>query len=178
MKKLFLFLFSLAMLLTACGESKPEVKDFSKFKNMEYADFLIEYDNDAQFIHYVYYVAPVDENIYAVFEGELDMTTFESHLKENSKLIRLEAPLEIFIENIPETSTIEDFITNLNHDENTEIICEALEGAGTAYYVNDFYIKLTFDDKDDSTENLCLDISLTPDEKLITHTSYTWLYWN
>ena len=176
MKKLLAIIFSF-IFITSCGESKMEVKDFSKFRNMEYADFLIEYDKDAQFIHYVYYSAPIDENIYAVFEGEFDLDDMEAKITEKSQIVRIESTLNCLTENTPKESTIEDFINNLSHDENTEIICEACEGAGTAYYVNDFYIKVTFDDKDDTTENLCLDISLTPDEKLITQNAYTWLYW-
>ena len=177
MKKLFSIIFSF-IFLTACGENKTAVKDFSHFKDMTYADFIAEYGNEAAFVHYVYYSAPTEENIYAVFEGEFDLDIMEAKITEESKVSRIESTLNFLTENTPHKATTEDFIKNLAHDENTEIICEILEGAGTAYYVNDFYLKVIFDDKDETTENLCLDISLTADGKLITGNAYTWLYWN
>ena len=98
-------------------------------------------------------------------------------LAKNDPAIRVESNLCEIFPKLTEDMSIEDFVQNLTWKNGQTPEYQIKEGAGTAYYIADRYVELTFDSDGDSVNDMALQISLDHSEN-ITPDSYAWLIFN
>ena len=148
-------------------------EDMLEFRNISYGDFLKETNSEAAFYHSTRYIAPVPRsNVFAVFEGVYDEDEAQAKLLEESGISRLQGALEDFVYMDEDELSVADFAKKTNTFTYTY-----LEGAGTAYYVSDEYVRFVLDANQNGSPDTFLEVAVSKDKDTVGKNSTTWMLW-
>ena len=148
-------------------------EDMLEFRNISYGDFLKETNSKAAFYHSTRYIAPVPRtNVFAVFEGVYDEDEAQAKLLEDSGISRLQGTLEDFVYMDEDELSVADFAKKTNTFTYTY-----LEGAGTAYYVSDEYVRFVLDANQNGSPDTYLEVAVSKDKDTVGKNSTTWMLW-
>jgi hypothetical protein len=147
------------------------------YKGMTYKQFKNLTEMEAELYHANFYSAVIPStSVNVIFHATgYDAESAMAILKESDLIIRLEGKLGDIFQEIPSELTIEEF--------SDKLVCNGIvpqysieQGAGTAYYVSNRYLKLWVDSNGDTKNDLLLEIALDDSGK-ITPNSNTWISW-
>lgn len=185
------FLMGWVMMLTSvfamagCAQNGTEAapsqitvaQELLQYQGITYGQFCQQTKEEAEFYHALYFTAQIPETqVSIVFEGEYDEELAGAALQEDSKSIRLEGALGSLLTGYTGEMEPEEFADSLAQKDAVPEY-EIVEGAGTAYYVADRYMVISFDSDGDGTVDTALEISLDGSEK-IGPDSYAWMRWD
>lgn len=166
-----------AIALLGCGAENKGIelnKDILKYKTLSYGDFAKETGQEAQPYHATRFVAQIPGKEYEiVFLGEFDDDKLEAYITDDSPALRIQGK-------------VKDFVTSDNAEIDIEAAKDPLgivgsnyrEGAGTIYYVSDYYVTLDIDTDGDNAADIFMDVAIDKDNRgIITSDAYAFLYW-
>lgn len=180
------FLFCLYRKNTASDNSLYTVlPELLQYKNMTYAVYQELTGGEMEFEHGGLFSGEVPgKDVQIIMAGRYDEELAGYELEEDSTVLRLQGRLADLIsmekddgENQAEMA-VEDFIDKMAGQSCGSLSYEFFEGAGTAYYVDNYYISIWFDSDGDGSSDMLLEISLgnETDSERIGPDSYAWLY--
>lgn len=188
LKKLFALclISTTAMIIWGCsdkntGSDIPKVivrQEILQYKGIKYQQFRQQTEGEAEFYHANFYTAVVPEtDATIIFSASKYNEKFETvELTDEDRSIRIEGELGELCLGVTDEESIDEFVNNLAWKEDELPKYSYAEGAGTAYYVADQYVIISFDSNGDSLRDCRLEISLNQSEK-ISADSYAWLGW-
>ncbi len=145
------------------------------YRNMTYKDFLASGGSEAEFYHagrYITYAPNLNAKI--IFLGQFDENTADFSLSDTDVPLRLQGSIQDFFDGVIENLSQEQFLEYLS--EQYTITHTKEEGAGTAYYIADHYLRVNCDITSDGNIDIILDISLENSE-IINADTYCWVTW-
>ena len=148
-------------------------------RDMTYGEFKDRYGREAELYHADFYTAPLGDGTGEVvfrakkFDEEQAMMVLEN----TDSCLRLQGELGSFVEGLSDEVTVEEFAKSLVWKNGLDAEAALLEGAGTAYYVADRYVRIRFDSDGENEYDAVLEIALSQSDK-VEPASYTWLYWS
>lgn len=182
-KGLYGMLFSMLFLLTACGSGGKETfladvtKNAEEYIVLSYGEFKSRTGNEAAFYHGTRLIGEIpDSPVCVIYSGEYDVDTGEVFLNDESMPIRVQGRLGDLLEGIKEEMSPEELAESLSADGARKAAFELLEGAGTAYYVGNNYVQISFDSGKTGEYDRLLLVSMDESEgKTIGTEANAWL---
>ena len=170
------------VVVAVCFLTEPK-SDFSiaDYKAISYREYQKLTGYDAEFYHALYYIGKLPKTeLSIIFEGEYDEDLAGAVLSEDAKAIRIQGRLsELFGNNTKQLSESE-LLKKISENYGNVISIDYREGAGTAYYVGDYYAHIAVAADTDDNRNTVFEIAVenqTDNEKLFSGSSSFWLIW-
>lgn len=172
----------LCIVMAVCFLTDPKSNfDVSDYQGISYGEYQKLTGYQAEFYHALYYIGKLPESeLSIVFEAEYDEEAAAAILSEDSKAIRIEGTLsELFGKKIRQLSEAE-LLQRISENFGDIISVDYMEGAGTAYYVGDYYAQILAASDSDDKINMVFEIAAeaqTGGEKTFSGGSAVWLGW-
>ena len=177
------------IMVSVCFLTNPKKEEsVLKYLDMSYGEYQKEMENEAEFLHGEFYVGKLgSEGIFAgfsgtgaeiVYTGEYNEELAGYELSENSMAVRIQGALRDLVELDEEQLSEAELIQKISEQYGNVIAVEYCEGAGTAYYVSDHYIRILVDLKEDESENIIFEITVgkqNGSEKVFLADADTWI---
>lgn len=170
------------VVVAVCFLTEPK-SDFSiaDYKAISYREYQKLTGYDAEFYHALYYIGELPKTeLSIVFEGDYDEDLAGAVLAEDAKAIRIQGRLsELFGDDTKQLSESE-LLKKISENYGNVISIDYREGAGTAYYVGDYYAHIAVAADTDDNRNTVFEIAVenqTKNEKIFSGSSSFWLIW-
>lgn len=177
------------IIVLVCFLTNPKKEEsIIKYLDMSYGEYQKKTENEAEFLHGAFYVGKLGtEGIFAgfsgteaeiVYTGEYNEELAGYELSENSMPVRIQGDFCDLVELDAEQLSEPELIENISEQYGNVIAVEYCEGAGTAYYVSDYYIRILVDLKEDESENIIFEIAVgkqNGSEKVFLTDADTWI---
>ena len=170
------------VVVAICFLTEPK-SDFSiaDYKAISYREYQKLTGYDAEFYHALYYIGELPKTeLSIVFEGDYDEDLAGAVLAEDAKAIRIQGRLsELFGDDTKQLSESE-LLKKISENYGNVISIDYREGAGTAYYVGDYYAHIAVAADTDDNRNTVFEIAVenqTKNEKIFSGSSSFWLIW-
>ena len=170
------------VVVAVCFLTEPK-SDFSiaDYKAISYREYQKLTGYDAEFYHALYYIGELPKTeLSIVFEGDYDEDLAGAVLAEDAKAIRIQGRLsELFGDDTKQLSESE-LLKKISENYGNVISIDYREGAGTAYYVGDYYAHIAVAADTDDNRNTVFEIAVenqTKNEKIFSGCSSFWLIW-
>lgn len=170
------------VVVAVCFLTEPK-SDFSiaDYKAISYREYQKLTGYDAEFYHALYYIGKLPKTeLSIIFEGEYDEDLAGAVLSEDAKAIRIQGRLsELFGDDTKQLSESE-LLKKISENYGNVISIDYREGAGTAYYVGDYYAHIAVAADTDDNRNTVFEIAVenqTKNEKIFSGSSSFWLIW-
>ena len=180
---------AVCIIVSVCFLTNPKKEEsFLKYLDMSYGEYQKETESQAEFLHGAFFVGKLGaegikgdfsgKEAEIVYAGEYKEEMAGYELSEDSMPVRIQGNLCDFIELAAEQLTEAEVLKKISEQYGTVVSTEYCEGAGTAYYVSDFYIRILVDLKEDETENIIFEVAVEKEndsEKVFGADADTWI---
>ena len=150
------------VVVAVCFLTEPK-SDFSiaDYKAISYREYQKLTGYDAEFYHALYYIGELPKTeLSIVFEGDYDEDLAGAVLAEDAKAIRIQVRLsELFGDDTKQLSESE-LLKKISENYGNVISIDYREGAGTAYYVGDYYAHIAVAADTDDNRNTVFEIAV------------------
>ena len=140
---------------------RPELFPYMELTYPEYQKLVGE---EMEFYHGGLFIGPLpDTEAELILQGEYDEETAGFSLEEHARFIRLQGKFsDLFVlpeEDLGKELSLEELLEHLAEQSGAPLSVEYLEGAGTAYYVANYYVRVGLDCDRDGNLDTSLDIA-------------------
>ncbi|MCM1234707.1 MAG: RDD family protein [Ruminococcus flavefaciens] len=132
-----------------------------KYAAMPYHAFREQTGKEAEFYHGDRFIGEIpDFPLYVIYAGEYDEDAATSVVSEDMMPIRIQGSISALLDGMKGEMSIAELADALSASDAAEASYELLEGGGTAYYVGNQYVQMTFDSDRNGEYDRVLLISL------------------